>query len=346
MSLNLNDVITYGDAKFKVVKIMTSKDVNDLSNALSNNIIPIGTILSYSVNSLTPPVGFLFCDGSAVSRTLFPDLFFAISTTYGSGDGETTFNLPNLTSGEFLEGSNNAGANKTPGLPNITGSIEVVQVNQASGAFTRNTSGYTWSASASNSYTKRAEFNASLSNSIYGNSTTVQPKAVTVKYIIKAFNSTVQESQLIDITQYANALNKKLDEHHLYEENFAVLYPGGGDESNPGIIRQMSKYIMNNPFPGYVVDCKLQIKYNNVWGEISGITIPDSAATGGYSVRGAYILSNETSIMLWTSNWLAINNSTYEFTFPSTTPAVSGTNYVFTAPARILVWKVGKINVD
>lgn len=40
--------------------------------------------------------GFLFCDGSAVSRTTYADLFGAISTAYGPGDGSTTFNLPDL----------------------------------------------------------------------------------------------------------------------------------------------------------------------------------------------------------------------------------------------------------
>lgn len=44
----------------------------------------------------TPPANWLICDGSAVSRSTYPSLFAAIGTTYGSGDGSTTFNLPNL----------------------------------------------------------------------------------------------------------------------------------------------------------------------------------------------------------------------------------------------------------
>jgi hypothetical protein len=42
------------------------------------------------------PTGFLACDGSAVSRTSYADLFALIGTTYGIGDGSTTFNLPNI----------------------------------------------------------------------------------------------------------------------------------------------------------------------------------------------------------------------------------------------------------
>jgi len=44
----------------------------------------------------TAPDGYLVCDGSAVSRTTYADLFAVISTTYGSGDGSTTFNVPQL----------------------------------------------------------------------------------------------------------------------------------------------------------------------------------------------------------------------------------------------------------
>ena len=44
----------------------------------------------------TAPAGFLLCDGSAVSRTTYSTLFDIVGTAYGTGDGSTTFNLPNL----------------------------------------------------------------------------------------------------------------------------------------------------------------------------------------------------------------------------------------------------------
>lgn len=55
---------------------------------------PIGTITSFA--GTTPPSDYLLCDGTAVSRTTYSDLFAIIGTTYGAGDGSTTFNLPNL----------------------------------------------------------------------------------------------------------------------------------------------------------------------------------------------------------------------------------------------------------
>lgn len=54
-----------------------------------------GTILMYA--GTTAPSGFLMCDGSLVSRSTYSDLFDVIGTIYGSGDGSTTFALPNLS---------------------------------------------------------------------------------------------------------------------------------------------------------------------------------------------------------------------------------------------------------
>lgn len=55
---------------------------------------PVGTILPYSGSDL--PEGYLLCDGAAVSRSFYSALFNVIGTTYGAGDGSTTFNVPDL----------------------------------------------------------------------------------------------------------------------------------------------------------------------------------------------------------------------------------------------------------
>lgn len=57
--------------------------------------LSIGTVLEFpSTDSTKVPDGWLFCDGSAVSRTTYADLFAIIGTSFGAGDGSTTFNLP------------------------------------------------------------------------------------------------------------------------------------------------------------------------------------------------------------------------------------------------------------
>ena len=61
----------------------------------TTNIIPAGVIQMWPTG--TAPSGFLLCTGTAVSRTTYAALFAVIGTTFGAGDGSTTFNLPNYT---------------------------------------------------------------------------------------------------------------------------------------------------------------------------------------------------------------------------------------------------------
>ena len=63
------------------------------SGSFTSTDIPHGIIIYSAVNSIG---GYLLCDGSAVSRTTYADLYTLIGTTYGSGDGSTTFNLPDF----------------------------------------------------------------------------------------------------------------------------------------------------------------------------------------------------------------------------------------------------------
>lgn len=56
--------------------------------------LPVGTIVPWAKASV--PSGFLLCDGSAVSRTTYADLYAIIADAYGAGDGSTTFNVPNI----------------------------------------------------------------------------------------------------------------------------------------------------------------------------------------------------------------------------------------------------------
>ena len=61
----------------------------------------VGEVAFFALN--TPPTGWLKANGAAISRTTYSDLFSAIGTTFGAGDGSTTFNLPDMR-GEFPRG--------------------------------------------------------------------------------------------------------------------------------------------------------------------------------------------------------------------------------------------------
>ena len=167
--------------------------MSDISKIKSNRIIDgfQPGDLCYSLR--TEKEGWLLCDGRAVSRTDYSDLFEAIGTQYGEGDGTTTFNVPNYK-GRFLQMVNdgqNIGDNIEAGLPNITGKTSgdtqwsnygIIGTN---GAITISGSGG-WSTGQGMTYGGSIlSFNASQSSKIYGNSDTVQPPSSLVNYFIK-----------------------------------------------------------------------------------------------------------------------------------------------------------------
>lgn len=92
--------------QFKALPERDPAQVYVIIDAQPTGYIPIGTILPFGGTTL--PDGFLWAQGAAVSRTTYAGLFAVYGTTYGAGDGNSTFNLPNTT-GAFLRGSGDAG---------------------------------------------------------------------------------------------------------------------------------------------------------------------------------------------------------------------------------------------
>jgi hypothetical protein len=168
-------------------KLETSRTINGVAFDGTKDIIvdsnPVGTIIAVAYTGV--PEGYMHCNGAAVNRTTYVNLFNKIGTTYGAGDGSTTFNLPN-TVARFLEGGIGAGTYYEAGLPNITGNISAFK-SSISGAFvgSNNTNRYDGWNDNDDEYAVSTSFDASRSNSIYGASTTVQPPAMTVIYCIK-----------------------------------------------------------------------------------------------------------------------------------------------------------------
>jgi hypothetical protein len=72
---------------------LTDSNGNIKFNAGAIDTVPIGTTVAYGGGDI--PTGYLNCNGAAVSRTTYADLFNKIGTSFGAGDGSTTFNLPN-----------------------------------------------------------------------------------------------------------------------------------------------------------------------------------------------------------------------------------------------------------
>jgi microcystin-dependent protein len=92
----------------------------DGSFSYTSNIVPSGALMPFA--GASAPTGFLLCDGSAISRSTYSTLFSAISTTYGAGDGSSTFNLPDLR-GRVIAGQDDMGGSSADRLTDQTGGL-------------------------------------------------------------------------------------------------------------------------------------------------------------------------------------------------------------------------------
>jgi len=82
--------------------------------------VPAGTVLPFT--GINAPAGYLLCDGSAISRMTYSDLFSTMGSAYGAGDGTTTFNLPDLR-GRFLRGVDGTAGNDPDNSTRIASNI-------------------------------------------------------------------------------------------------------------------------------------------------------------------------------------------------------------------------------
>lgn len=163
----------------KVNKADLESEIKRVLGTLDTGI-PVGAIMAFH----DVPAGWLQCNGAAVSRTTYAALFAKIGTKYGSGNGSTTFNLPNLHH-KFIEGtttSSEVGRSVSAGLPNISGTIGASWIS-GDGAFQKTgdgncSEGQLWGSN-------KADFSASRSSNLYGSSSTVQPAAVRSLLCIK-----------------------------------------------------------------------------------------------------------------------------------------------------------------
>ncbi len=95
MNTNFGAIKTFVEALAAGTNIDSAAITTDkLATNTIQLLTPTGSVTQYAGSSA--PTGWMFCDGAAVSRTTYAALFAVIGTTFGSGDGTTTFNLPDL----------------------------------------------------------------------------------------------------------------------------------------------------------------------------------------------------------------------------------------------------------
>jgi microcystin-dependent protein len=159
-------------------------------------IAPTGTIVMYSAG--TAPSGWLFCDGTAVSRTTFASLFTLIGTTYGAGNGTTTFNLPNMQT-KFPRqdtahlgqtgGATTHGHTVQGGATPVTAQIKLAQSGTGPNIWINRQSGDTWTANFSANITSTNTSSDSNNNGALVTGVTAvadhTPQYLNVNFMIK-----------------------------------------------------------------------------------------------------------------------------------------------------------------
>lgn len=174
-----NNILTFGTP-------VNAQNLNNIENGIENHETRITLLegIGNPIPTLSNILGEneIWLEGAEVSRETYAALFEIYGTTYGEGDGETTFNLPDFRN-RTLWGASDFGYIEA-GLPNITGTLADILTGEncsASGCFKRDyfaTGGYNGSSGQTTS-----NFSLSLANSnpIYGSSSTVQPPSVKVR---------------------------------------------------------------------------------------------------------------------------------------------------------------------
>ena len=105
---NVNGHVYLGNSALTVEHSSNVTVANNLTvNGAVRDKNKVGVIQMKASSNL--PTYALWCNGAAVSRTTYADLFADIGTTWGAGDGSTTFNLPDMDGGTFARGSSSAG---------------------------------------------------------------------------------------------------------------------------------------------------------------------------------------------------------------------------------------------
>ncbi len=187
-----DDTTTWANATSAT--LVRKGQVADAVAAASAASMPTGTLIPFA--GTTCPSGFIVANGGAVSRTTYANLFAVIGTTYGAGDGNSTFNLPNLDGrAPWYDSTATIGGISNGGLPNITGEIGTglsnfaypLNFENANGAIRPfDTTVITMKATTAGAAGSGGfSFDASRVSAVYDSGATVRPAAVYTNWCVK-----------------------------------------------------------------------------------------------------------------------------------------------------------------
>ena len=312
----------------------------DIGGAISGDTLPIGTIITFTSDTI--PENWLLCDGSAISRTDYQDLFNIIGITYGQGDSFSTFNLPNLQ-GKLTVGKNSNDTDfntlgKTGGEKNHTLTIDEIpahthtatQINNITTTNVVSGAGIIMSDNPTQRNTSSAGGGESHNN--------LQPYVV-INYIIKAKQSAPITSTVIDNLNSTSAIDAlSANQGKVLKDllNGTILY-----ESNSGTNATIP--LNTNPLNFK----KLEIDFITSTSQTthySKSTIPIySSTTQTYNLTSnyfgsSYMYTYETFISINTDNIVFNTNRTYQRSVGSPS------NLVRTEDSPIKILKIVGLN--
>lgn len=253
----VNDGVVNGDDHIRGIKLALKNTFPNLNgpvtvspavlNALNiDSGVKPGALQDYAM--ATAPSGWLACDGQAVSRTTYAALFAAIGTTWGAGDGSTTFNVPNLqdrfrrhrSSGSYAGNVGNtqgfANAAHTHGVSGTTSTASNDHYHNQQGSFSTGA----MSANASHTHTGSATLEggtigASVNNTaMYGQNTSAPNNLGPLTVSI----STVNTDHTHSVTISGGTSGVSADHNHTFAVN------SGGGTADASEARPLSATVL------------------------------------------------------------------------------------------------------
>ena len=130
-----------------------------------------------------------------------------------------------------------------------------------------------------------------------------------------------------------------IDEERYLENQFTIIYPNNGSKETPANVSPNSRYIMDNPFPGYIVNTQPEIYFNNQWGDPGWDSWYDCGGNrhDAIGIRSSQL--NNNTIVIQTGSYSGHLSYVASYSGSSFGNIASGN----ALPCRIKIWKVGKI---
>ena len=349
-NVTAGQVFTDGEVQWRIADVKSSGD-------------SVGSIKAWLVKNI--PAGWLdISTGAMVSRATYPELWAWVQANapviseadwqtqanaqssvgaFSTGDGSTTFRLPRIV--DYVRGGTLADAGTWQGdaIRNITGgsmggnSSRMDRVlthgdTFTNGAFKFKQNNTNSIQSGTGGGVGSLDFDASL---VVPTAEENRPKTIKMVYCIKAFGSPTNQG-LIDITALANEMAGKVNQTQYDAENgFTIIYPNGGTKASPASVSINSRYVCDNPFPGYYVQCRAEIYFNNMWCETGWTTTSINGYADG--VKATQLLPSDKVVVQTAISQLGLGSS-----YSGNGFGTGATNLGFNPlPCRVLVWKVG-----